>query len=158
MTKRSGGKVSCVTLLCLSSLRKDVEDPVCIRYIRVYVWLTDGQTGKLHIYCVLSLTHQFLPIYFTSLSSFLCEYTMPRDEPHPQAIFSLVPLNRRASEAVDHPDNKRYLSYLNLDGKRIECIDIGFNIDSKSPFVLANLGRHEAHIKVPGVDIDEIQC
>ncbi|KAI0805623.1 kinase-like domain-containing protein [Xylaria sp. FL0064] len=82
---------------------------------------------------------------------------MPRPQPHPLALFSLVPLNPRAQEVVADPGNAHLASRLTDDTL---VLDIG-HVRSVSPLdtatTLATLGR-DADILVSGSTISKIQC
>lgn len=95
-------------------------------------------------------------------------------EPHPLAIFSLVPLNDRAKSVLDHPDNIHLVSLIpqavknplkekeEEDGKPTRGeptrgLNIGTHIGSKSRYTLATLGRL-GDITVEGSSISKIHC
>ncbi|KAI1348384.1 kinase-like domain-containing protein [Xylaria sp. FL0043] len=82
---------------------------------------------------------------------------MSRSQPHPLALFSLVPLNTRAHEVVADPSNAHLASRLPDDTL---VLDIG-HVRSKSPLdtatTLATLGR-DADILVSGSIISRVQC
>ncbi|KAI4289210.1 MAG: hypothetical protein L6R35_001519 [Caloplaca aegaea] len=81
-----------------------------------------------------------------------------RSQPRDLSLFSLVPFNERAKEAVKHPHN-RHLAYRYKDNTL--ALDIGFHIRSKScsPSILATLGRGDAaDIFVDGSSVSRIQC
>ncbi|KAI4119822.1 MAG: hypothetical protein LQ338_007227, partial [Usnochroma carphineum] len=81
---------------------------------------------------------------------------MPRPCPHPLALFSLLPINERAKNAISHPDNRHLVSTLS-DGEL--ALDVGFHIRGKSTNTLATLGRGiDADIYVEGSSIAKIQC
>ena len=80
---------------------------------------------------------------------------MPRPEPHPLALFSLVPLNDRAVAVLNHPDNSHLVSLVPI--KQVFGIEVGFHIKSSSRYTLATLGRN-GDITVEGSSISRIQC
>lgn len=69
---------------------------------------------------------------------------MPRPCPNPLALFSLVPENKRAKDAVAHPSNSYLVSTVSKDGTL--ALDIGFHIRSQSCNTLATLGRNDTDI------------
>lgn len=79
---------------------------------------------------------------------------MPRTEPHPLALFSLLPLNNQASEVLKLPANQHLLS--SLGGNYV--LDIG-HVRLKSPdqTTLATIGR-DGDIVVGARRISRIQC
>ncbi|KAI1428209.1 kinase-like protein [Xylaria sp. FL1777] len=79
----------------------------------------------------------------------------PRPEPHPFALFSLIPKNDRAREVVNNPCNQQ-LTSKQVDGTL--GLDIG-HVLSKSgdSNTLATLGR-DGDIIVGGASIAKIQC
>jgi hypothetical protein len=78
---------------------------------------------------------------------------MPRPQPHPLALFSLIPQNARAKDVVAHPCNSHLASTLR-DGTL--ALDIGFNIRSQSCNTLATLGRN-GDIILEGSSIAKVQ-
>jgi hypothetical protein len=79
----------------------------------------------------------------------------PYPHPHPLALFSLVPINKRAKAVIADPLNDHLVSE-NECGNLV--LDIGFHIRSKSRNTLATLGRGDADIFVAGSNIAKIQC
>ncbi|KAL8986085.1 MAG: hypothetical protein Q9177_004256 [Variospora cf. flavescens] len=81
-----------------------------------------------------------------------------RSQPRDRSLFSLVPVNDRAMEAVNHPHN-RHLAY-RYDEETL-ALDVGFHIrpKSRSPSTLATLGRGDAaDIFIDGSSMSRIQC
>lgn len=78
----------------------------------------------------------------------------PTPQPHPRALFSLVPLNERAKAVVAHPHNAELVSY--LKGSNTPALDIGHKMSENST-TLATLGRI-GDITVEGSAISRIQC
>src|SRR5438045_265015 len=88
---------------------------------------------------------------------------MVRPSPHPLTVFSLIPLNPRAEDVVDHPENQHLVSLVpgtksrnNEEGVQ-HGLNIGFHIGSKSRYTLATLGRN-GDIIVEGSSIARVQC
>jgi hypothetical protein len=79
---------------------------------------------------------------------------MPRPQPHPLALFSLIPQNARAKDVVAHPCNSHLVSTLR---NGTLALDIGFNIRSQSCNTLATLGRN-GDIILEGSSIAKVQC
>ncbi|KAJ9155641.1 Serine/threonine-protein kinase 33 [Pleurostoma richardsiae] len=80
---------------------------------------------------------------------------MPRPEPHPLALFSLLPLNERAEAVLAHQSNGHLVSRLE-DGKL--ALDIGHvRPMSGGNATLATLGRN-GDVFVEGSSIAKIQC
>ncbi|KAI1292605.1 hypothetical protein F5Y03DRAFT_18937 [Xylaria venustula] len=80
---------------------------------------------------------------------------MPRPQPHPLALFSLKPLNRRAHDVIAHPINDHLVSTLD-DGTF--ALNIGHILSiSGNTTTLATLGRN-ADIIVGGSSIAKVQC
>jgi len=80
----------------------------------------------------------------------------PRSHPHPLTLFSLVPLNQRAHDIVNHSSNSHMVSTL-PEGKL--ALDIGFHIRPRSRNTLATLGRSaDVDIFVEGSSIAKTQC
>lgn len=99
----------------------------------------------------------FLAIIF-GLSSGLCptyHSDTPRSEPHPLALFSLIPLNNRAADVIAHPCNSHLVSRLPAG---ILGLDIGLHMRSKSGNTIATLGRGDTDIFVGGSSIAKTQC
>ncbi|KLJ06258.1 hypothetical protein EMPG_09293 [Blastomyces silverae] len=82
----------------------------------------------------------------------------PRQVPHHQALFSLVPLNPNAHAVIDNPLNRRFLSRFVHKNTQYVGLDIGFHIQSIARYTLATLGRSGADITVDGPSISRIQC
>ncbi|KAH7175620.1 calcium/calmodulin-dependent protein kinase [Dactylonectria macrodidyma] len=82
---------------------------------------------------------------------------MPRDAPHPFALFSLVPLNERAFQVLDLPDNSHHVSSFWHEDEHLRGLDVGIHIGSKSRYTLATIGRM-GDILVEGSSISRIQC
>ncbi|KID86236.1 calcium/calmodulin-dependent protein kinase [Metarhizium guizhouense ARSEF 977] len=86
---------------------------------------------------------------------------MPRNRPHPLALFSLVPENDRARAVVDHPENSHLVSHILDDqaprGNNSRGLNIGVFIGSKSRYTLATIGRC-GDITVEGAGISRIHC
>jgi len=80
---------------------------------------------------------------------------MSRPHPHPLALFSLAPINKRAEEAVAHPENGPFVSRLD-DGTL--ALDIGHIRSKSGNTTFATLGRGDADIFVEGSSIAKIQC
>lgn len=82
----------------------------------------------------------------------------PRPVPHPQAIFSLLPLNENAHAVIQNPSNYHLLSN-HIDGmhKQQVVLNVGFQIGSAARYTLATLGRN-GDIIVDGPNISRIQC
>ena len=80
---------------------------------------------------------------------------MPPPNPHPLALFSLLPYdsNERAKAVVAHPCNSHLVSTTN-DGEL--ALDVGFHIRSKSHNTLATLGRGDTDIFMGGASIAKI--
>lgn len=79
---------------------------------------------------------------------------MPRPEPHPLALFSLIPISRPAKEAVDHPSNEHLVCW--LGGQPV--LDIGHTRSiSRDNATLATLGRN-GDVILEGRNIAKIQC
>jgi hypothetical protein len=103
------------------------------------------------------LSLHFLAIIF-GLSSGLCptyHSDTPRSEPHPLALFSLIPLNNRAADVIAHPCNSHLVSRLPAG---ILGLDIGLHMRSKSGNTIATLGRGDTDIFVGGSSIAKTQC
>ncbi|OCK99672.1 kinase-like protein [Cenococcum geophilum 1.58] len=89
---------------------------------------------------------------------------MPRPNPHPSTLFSLIPVNNQAQAVLTHPNNSHLVSLIpNLPEseypKGVQCgLNIGFHIGSKSRYTLATLGRNGADITVEGPNISRIHC
>lgn len=88
---------------------------------------------------------------------------MPRPKPHPLTLFSLVPLNERAYEVLQHRNNGHLVSFLedarNRFAPPLQGINIGFHISSKSQYTLATFGRgNAADIVLEGNSFSRIQC
>ncbi|KKZ66658.1 hypothetical protein EMCG_00221 [[Emmonsia] crescens] len=81
-----------------------------------------------------------------------------RSVPHPQALFSLVPLNGNAQAVINHPANIHLLSSFtdNLHNTHV-VLNVGFHIGSDARYTLATLGRN-GDITVDGPNISRIQC
>ncbi|KAH8669292.1 kinase-like domain-containing protein [Ilyonectria robusta] len=80
---------------------------------------------------------------------------MPRPEPHPLALFSLVPLNERANAVLAHQSNQHLVSWLK-DGTL--ALDVGhIRPMSGGNVTLATLGRN-GDVIVEGSSIAKIQC
>ncbi len=61
-------------------------------------------------------------------------------QPNPSTLFHLVPSNDEAREALDHPDNRRFVS---LDPTVVEpALEVGFHVSSVPGRVMARLGRN----------------
>ncbi|CAH0042924.1 unnamed protein product [Clonostachys rhizophaga] len=84
---------------------------------------------------------------------------MPRDGPHPYALFSLLPANPRAKKALEHPENAHLVSDISSDAHspEIYALDVGLHIGSASRYTLATIGRL-GNIVVEGAGISRIQC
>lgn len=84
---------------------------------------------------------------------------MPRDGPHPYALFSLLPANPRAKKVLEHPDNAHLVSDISSDAnsREIYALDVGLHIGSTYRYTLATIGRL-GNIFVEGVGISRIQC
>ncbi|EXF86240.1 hypothetical protein CFIO01_02299 [Colletotrichum fioriniae PJ7] len=80
---------------------------------------------------------------------------MPRSQPHPSALFSLVPKNIRSQSVLEHPDNQPFLSY-QKDGRL--ALDIGHIRSKAGHNTLAILGRGDVDICIPGSTISKTQC
>lgn len=75
-----------------------------------------------------------------------------------RSLFSLVPITPKAIDVVRHPHNRQLAYRLNDDTL---ALDIGLHIHSKSrsPSILATLGRDDAaDIFLDGPSISRIQC
>ena len=81
---------------------------------------------------------------------------MPRSEPHPLALFSLIPLNDKAEAVLNHPDNSHLVSLVPGD-EQVFGIEVGFHIKSSSRCTLATIGRN-GDITVEESSISRIQC
>lgn len=79
---------------------------------------------------------------------------MPRDSPHPQALFSLVATSTRGDEVIADPCNSHLVSR-QCDGNL--GLDVG-HLRSRSRGTLATLGRNGCDITVRGSDIAQCQC
>ncbi|KAH0425482.1 hypothetical protein CcaCcLH18_10941 [Colletotrichum camelliae] len=80
---------------------------------------------------------------------------MARSQPHPSALFSLVPKNSRSQDVLEHPDNRPFLSF-QKDGR--PALDIG-HVRSKAGYnTLATLGRGDVDIFIAGTTISKTQC
>ena len=88
-------------------------------------------------------------------SNISTSHLMVRRQPHPDAIFSLIPTNDRAKAVLDHSHSRRHVS---LTPSGIRGLNIGLNIPSKSRYTLATLGRNDADIMVENSDISRTQC
>ena len=93
-------------------------------------------------------------------------HPQPRLQPHPLALFSLIPLDKKTAEGiVDHPDNRHLVSFVpgaenhvNPEEEgRARGLNIGFQIGSKSSYTLATIGRC-GDITVEGSSVSRIQC
>ena len=81
---------------------------------------------------------------------------MARPSPHPLALFSLVPLNKRAEAVPEHPSNRHRVS--RLVGNVGLGLDIG-HIRSRygDQATLATLGR-DGDVILEGASISKVQC
>ncbi|KAJ4309478.1 hypothetical protein N0V84_011482 [Fusarium piperis] len=86
---------------------------------------------------------------------------MPHDGPHPYALFSLLPLNDRAKEILEFPENAHLVSSLRPRKHdptfRVQGLDIGFHIRSASRYTLATIGRC-GDVVVKDANISRIHC
>lgn len=77
--------------------------------------------------------------------------------PDVNALFSLVPMNGKATDVVEDQDNKHLVS-LSWKGDRVS-FDIGFHINSQSSEnTLANLGRDNCDITLRPATIARTHC
>ena len=77
--------------------------------------------------------------------------------PNIKALFSLVPLNRKADEAVDDENNSHLVSISSKTNVR--SFDIGFHINSQSSFnTLTTLGRDNCDIYLRSTTIARTHC
>src|ERR1700722_18624130 len=89
---------------------------------------------------------------------------MPHPNPHPFALFSLIPANDQARGVLAHPNNSHLVSLIpGLTGPEYpegieRGLSIGFHIGSKSRYTLATLGRNGADITIEGSNISRIHC
>lgn len=84
---------------------------------------------------------------------------MPRSEPHPHTLFSLVPSNDRARDVLTHSNNRHLVSSLpDHPGGPTQGLNIGFQIGSKSCYTLATIGRYGTDVVIEGSNISRIQC
>ncbi|KIX96022.1 uncharacterized protein Z520_08277 [Fonsecaea multimorphosa CBS 102226] len=85
---------------------------------------------------------------------------MPQSKPHPDALFSLVPLNAEAAATLKHPHNIHLVSVFTDPENGIETfgIDVGLQVNSPSNYTLATLGRSGTDITLEGSSISRIQC
>ncbi|OJD18624.1 serine/threonine protein kinase [Emergomyces pasteurianus Ep9510] len=74
---------------------------------------------------------------------------------HHNALFSLIPINKKAEAVVNDPQNHHLTSQW-PDGTR--GLDIGFHICSKSPTTLATLGRGDCDVIISDSEISRLQC
>ncbi|EEU40180.1 uncharacterized protein NECHADRAFT_76198 [Fusarium vanettenii 77-13-4] len=85
----------------------------------------------------------------------------PGQPPHPQALFSLVPLNARAIGILTYRDNDRFVSSFPLHSDnptvKVQGLDIGPQIASGSNDTLAILGR-VGNIKFDDLEISPYHC
>ncbi|PGH03967.1 serine/threonine protein kinase [Blastomyces parvus] len=82
----------------------------------------------------------------------------PRASPHPQSIFSLLPLNENAHAVIQNPSNSHLLSsHVDSIQKQHFMLNVGFQIGSAARYTLATLGRN-GDIIVDGPSISRIQC
>ncbi|KAL2368357.1 hypothetical protein RJ035_002643 [Blastomyces gilchristii] len=78
--------------------------------------------------------------------------------PHPQAIFSLLPLNENAHAVIQNPSNYHLLSsHVDSMHRQHHMLNVGFQIGSAARYTLATLGRN-GDIVVDGPSISRIQC
>ncbi len=77
--------------------------------------------------------------------------------PNQQALFSLIPLNDKATAAVKDEDNSHLVS-ISLETK-VPSFDIGFHISGPHPNnTLVTLGRNDCDIYLRPSSISRIQC
>lgn len=87
--------------------------------------------------------------------------TFARSAPHPDALFSVVLLNKHAAAVLVHPNNRHLVSNIsNANEPNRFGLNIGLHITcrSQSRLTLATLGRHGADITLLGANISRIQC
>lgn len=103
--------------------------------------------------CVLSLIHSL------QLSCKALSFIMSCDGPQPYSLFSLLPLNDRAKEILELPENAHLVSTLRPGQEKpaVQGLDIGFHIRSTSRYTLATIGRH-GDIVIKGNSISRIHC
>ncbi|RSL51566.1 hypothetical protein CEP53_008410 [Fusarium sp. AF-6] len=86
---------------------------------------------------------------------------MPPNGPHPQALFSLVPLNDRANNILTHHGNAHLVSSFCPDPNNpndvLQGLEIGFHIRPTSRYTLAIIGR-KGDIKLDDPDISPYHC
>ncbi|OAG35078.1 hypothetical protein AYO21_10751 [Fonsecaea monophora] len=83
-----------------------------------------------------------------------------RPEPHPSAVFSLVPMNSRAKAVLDHPSNSHLISVVHNPDNPLNNlgINVGPHINSSSQYALATLGRRGTDITLEGATISRTHC
>lgn len=98
-------------------------------------------------------------IYSPSSSQYLLDPlpSMSRPQHHPQALFSLKPINDRARNVIRHPGNSHLRSSLS-DGELVLDVGLTSNIRSQSRNTLATLGRNDTDIIVEESSIGRVQC
>lgn len=86
----------------------------------------------------------------------LSHYNQGCRRPHKDALFLLLPLNKKAEDVVESEDNAHLVS---LSTKKIKCFDIGFHINSQhSPKTLVTLGRDSCDILLKPQTISKLHC
>lgn len=77
-------------------------------------------------------------------------------ECHAYTLFHLVPLNQVAYEALDHPDNRRFIT-ASSDNKKSLGLEVGFHVPSiLGGRVIVRLGR-EADLSLRGREMSKVQ-
>ena len=76
--------------------------------------------------------------------------------PHKDALFSLIPMNKKAQNVVDAEDNEHLVS---SSRKGHKSFDIGFHLNSQySTNTLVTLGRDNCDILLKPTSISKLQC
>lgn len=87
---------------------------------------------------------------------------MPRETPHPRTIFHLIPKSIPAIHALEHPDNKAFVSRCikadaDTDVQKVYGLEIGFHVPTRPcPQVIAKIGR-DADLIWPASSISAVQ-
>lgn len=84
-------------------------------------------------------------------------HNQERRRPHMNAFFSLLPLNKKASEVVDAENNDHLVSFSLKT--RLKSFDIGFHINSQhSTNTLVTFGRDNCDISLKPQSISKLHC